>query len=158
MEMSEEQRVFSIRAELLRIETAVEAITNGWDQHVGAARAVISFVDSSSLMQNPNRTDDQIFIVSRLQRLAYYDADSGGVRDIADWCVTQWLAILQRDEENIEALTGTQSSLTTWTPFLLQGRFRNGADQKQDWAGDGYRAHKTLLLGYTAMRAVRQVA
>ena len=110
MSASEDQRIAAIRAEVQRMDSAVEAASNDWDRDIIAARAVITLVDSTSLMQRADRTEDQTFVVSTLQRLAYYDADSGGIQDIANWCVTQWLGLLQRDHENVEALIGAPGS------------------------------------------------
>ena len=106
MNATEQQRIASAKQEVRRIQAAVNAASNDWERHISAARAVIASVDSTRLMQQQNRAQDQIFILSALQKLAYYDADSGGVQDIADWCVTQWLAILQYDPESVEALQG----------------------------------------------------
>ncbi len=120
MSANEAQRIAAITAEVQRIDSAVEAASNDWDREISAARTVITLVDSTSLMQRVDRTDDQTFIIATLQRLAYYDADSGGIQDIANWCVTQWLGLLQRDNENVEALTGVQGS------FPLQISPRSG--------------------------------
>ena len=109
MSAAEEQRIARAKAELRRIRNAMEASGNNHGQHMNAARAVITAIDSTGLMQRPNHIKDQIFIISRLQKLAYFDADSGGVRDIADWCVNQWLRLLQRDGQNVDALHGTLS-------------------------------------------------
>jgi hypothetical protein len=109
MNTVEEQKIAAVRAELWRIQNAIDSAANDWERQIGAARSVINLVDSTSLMQQADRADNQIFIISRLQRFAYHDVDSGGVRDIAEWCVTQWLGILQRDPESVEALSGSIS-------------------------------------------------
>ena len=115
MNATEQQRIASAKQELRRIQAAVDAASNDWERHISAARAVITSVDSTRLMEQQNRAQDQIFIISALQKIAYHDADSGGVQDIADWCVTQWLAILQYDPESVEALKGTHCG---WSKLL----------------------------------------
>ena len=127
MSAAEDQRIAAIRVELQRIDSAVDAASNNWDRHISAARAVVSLVDGTSLMQRADRTDDQTFIITRLQRLAYHDADSGGVQDIADWCLTQWLGLLQRDDENVEALTGLRSPFPLPSRYVL-GKIHDRAD------------------------------
>ena len=106
MDAAEDQRITSAKAELRRIQSAVESRGNDWDSHVNAARGIIATVDSTSLMQRGDHSADQTLIIAGLQHLAYHDADSGGVQDIADWCVTRWLSMVQRDPENVDALRG----------------------------------------------------
>jgi hypothetical protein len=106
MNADEEQHITSAKAELRRIQNNVQTGGNNWDGHISAARDIIASVNSTSLMQRADRTADQTLITSGLQNLAYHDADLGGVQDIADWCVTQWLSMVQRDPENVDALQG----------------------------------------------------
>ncbi|KKY15478.1 hypothetical protein UCRPC4_g06345 [Phaeomoniella chlamydospora] len=49
---------------------------------------------------------EQIWLLDVLQRLAYFDADTGGAQDIAQWCVSRWLQIIQRDPNQVGALRG----------------------------------------------------
>ena len=106
MNATDEQHVDSARAELRQIQSNVESGDNNWNAHVSTARRIIASIDSTPLMQCPDRAADQTSIISGLQNLAYHDADLGGVQDIADWCVSQWLSIMQRDLENVDALQG----------------------------------------------------
>ena len=106
MSAAEDQRTTSAKLELRRIQSAVATGGNQWDAHIDAARGIIASIDSTSLMQRGDRSADQTLIIAGLQSLAYHDADSGGVQDIADWCVTQWLSMIQRDAENVDALQG----------------------------------------------------
>jgi hypothetical protein len=106
MNATEEQQINLAKAELRRVQHTVETGSTNWDAHICAARAIIASVNSTSLMQRADRPTDQAFIIAGLQNLAYHDADSGGVQDIADWCVTQWLRMIQRDAENVDALKG----------------------------------------------------
>jgi hypothetical protein len=106
MNAAEEQRVISAKAELQRIQNNVERGCNDWDGHISVARGIIASLNSTSLMQHASQAANQTLLVSGLQNLAYHDVDSGGVQDIADWCVTQWLSMVQRDPENVDALRG----------------------------------------------------
>jgi hypothetical protein len=107
MNAAEEQHISSAKAGLRQIQNNVEAGDNNWDAHVSTARGIIASINSTSLMQCANHLADQTLIISGLQALAYHDADLGGVQDIADWCVNQWLSIVQRDPEIVDALQGT---------------------------------------------------
>ena len=106
MNAAEEQRINLAKSELRRIQHTLETGSTNWDAHISAARAIMASVNSTSLMQRADRPTDQAFVIAGLQNLAYHDADSGGVQDIADWCVTQWLRMIQRDPENVDALKG----------------------------------------------------
>lgn len=106
MNVADDQHINSAKVELRRIQSNMEAGENNWDAHLSTARGVIASIDSTSLMRRADRPADQTLIISGLQNLAYHDADLGGVQDIADWCVSQWLSIVQRDPENVDALQG----------------------------------------------------
>lgn len=90
---------------------------------LSTARNMISFLNTSSFMAWPERYNDQIFIVSELQRIAYHDTDHGGVQDIAQWCVRTYLQLLsQNHEESPEVLTGTSWKFSTQACVLLARR------------------------------------
>ena len=118
MNSTESQRVDAARAELQRIHTAIEIAANDWERHVSSARAIIVSIDSTTLMQQPHRSAEQAWLIAGLQRFAYYQPDSGGVEDIAEWCVSQWLRLLQRVPESVDALQGALS----YTRFELMSR------------------------------------
>ena len=106
MEAGELRHIEHAISEIRRIELATLTSPIGWDQHIAAARSIIQTVNATSFMRQSTRTADKILIISHLQNLAYYDPDSGGVQDIAEWCVAQWLRLLQYDSESVEALEG----------------------------------------------------
>jgi len=76
------------------------------ESYIVPARSVIGSLEQTPFMSDPSRTEDQVWLITALQRLAYHEPDSGGVRDIAEWCVTQWLKIVQHHPENLNALQG----------------------------------------------------
>lgn len=79
---------------------------------LGTARNMIAFLNSSSFLTWPERYNDQVFVISELQHIAYHDTDHGGVQDIAQWCVRAFLQLLtQNHEEAPEVLAGTSSCL-----------------------------------------------
>jgi hypothetical protein len=87
-----------------------------FERQVALARSIIRSLDQTALLQRATRVDDQVFIISQLQDFAYYDADSGAIRDIAEWCVRQWLRLLQQNPEGVAILQGLYC--TTPSTFL----------------------------------------
>jgi hypothetical protein len=94
------------RALTERIYAALDSDVEDLDIYVAPARSAINTLDHTLFMSDPTRIDDQVWLITALQRLAYYDPDSGGFRDVAEWCVTQWLKIVQSHPENLSALQG----------------------------------------------------
>lgn len=108
MDATEEATVITAVHEIRLIQRVLDAVNGdvGVTERLSAARSVITILNTTTLMDQPDRIADQSFIISELQRLAYHDQDAGGVQDIAEWCVAQWLRILQSSTECIEALQG----------------------------------------------------
>jgi hypothetical protein len=108
------QHLATIMRELRRL--GPDSTSSGYqlDQQVALARSIIEYLDQTFLLQRVARLDDQVLIVSQLQDFAYYDADSGGIRDIANWCVRQWLRLLQQYIEDVGVLQGPS--------YILPGR------------------------------------
>jgi hypothetical protein len=77
-----------------------------WEQRLEIARTAIATFDSTGFIQMPNRASDRTFVVAALQGLAYHDEERVGVADIAEWCMNQWLFLLQRNNEDLNALRG----------------------------------------------------
>lgn len=106
LSLVQEAQIQGTISEIRRISEGNPAAAVAWDQRVLIARTAISTFDSTGFMQMPSRTEDCAFVISSLQRLAYHEADSGGVPDIAEWCMSQWLLLLQRNPEDLFALRG----------------------------------------------------
>lgn len=104
--MSEEQRIGVCKTSVSQICTMLSTHPNRWQDYINLARSVVAHVDATSLINDANRTAEQTWLVTGLQRFAYHDAESGGVPDVAAWCSRQWLAIFQRDARNLAALQG----------------------------------------------------
>ncbi|RMZ77013.1 hypothetical protein DV738_g4555, partial [Chaetothyriales sp. CBS 135597] len=103
---AEEQRVAEI-IERLRSSHAEGSQPASISARLSTARAIIAVLDSSNFMEWPDRYDDQVFVISELQNLAYHEADGGGDAEIAQWCIRQYLHLLaQSQEERVEVLTG----------------------------------------------------
>lgn len=110
---TDSQRLVIVIRELQRSRSDLGFSGNQLEQHVTMARSIIRLLDQTSLLQRAARLDDQVLIVSRLQDLAYHEPDSGGISDIAHWCVRQWLRLLQEHAEVVEVLQGL-FGITSW--------------------------------------------
>ncbi|KAF4635496.1 hypothetical protein G7Y89_g2609 [Cudoniella acicularis] len=81
-----------------------------WEAYVPSAHSAMSTLDRLHFFRNPQRFAEQVWIIQGLQDFAYHDADSGRIRDIADWCQSAWLRILRNYPENVATLTGLGSN------------------------------------------------
>jgi hypothetical protein len=104
--ITDSQRLAAIFRELRRFGPDSGSSGNQLNQYITLARSIIQFLDQTSLLQRAARLNDQVAVVARLQDLAYHEPDSGGVPDIARWCVRQWLRLLQQYGEDVGALQG----------------------------------------------------
>ena len=106
-DFSDEFRDLETRVE--QIYTMLESNPENWKDHISFATSLISLFDQTSFMSNPGQTDAQVWAITALQRLAYQDHDSGGIETIAEWCVIQWLKVLQNQPQNKVVLRGVFS-------------------------------------------------
>ncbi|KAL9623969.1 MAG: hypothetical protein Q9160_001722 [Pyrenula sp. 1 TL-2023] len=104
MDRSTVDRISAARTDLQRICDLLEQSSANFEQYVSVARSIIRQLTRAHFLQSPLLFGEQAWFISKLQQIAYYDADSGAVQDIAEWCVGQWLQILQGDPENLDAL------------------------------------------------------
>ena len=119
--MNEEQRISVCKSGLNQIYAMLQSSPQSWRNYITLARSVIAHLDATSIMQQPSRTTEQVWMIAGLQRLAYADVDNGGVPDIASWCARQWMAIFQREPQNVAALRGIgQSWLSRAQPILAR--------------------------------------
>ncbi|KXT07556.1 hypothetical protein AC578_10191 [Pseudocercospora eumusae] len=104
--MNEEQRINVCKTSLNQIYNMLRTSPQDWRNYLTLARTVITHLDTTTFMQKPDRTSEQVWMIAAMQRLAFMDADSGGVVDIASWCLRQWLNINQREPTSLAALRG----------------------------------------------------
>ncbi|KAI9894024.1 MAG: hypothetical protein M1814_004794 [Vezdaea aestivalis] len=99
------ERRFAICKTSVRvIYSALDRHVDDWQSYINLARSVMSSIDEQFFMAMTNKTEEQIWIVNGLQKLAYYRPDEIGLRDIADWAIRQWLIICEREPSNVDAL------------------------------------------------------
>jgi len=88
------------------IQQTLDSSPDDWQSKISAGRSVVAAIDGSSFMNQGNRLEEQTRVLETLQRLAYWDPDTGGVTDIADWCLKQRLVVLQSHPQNVPTLRG----------------------------------------------------
>lgn len=119
--MNEEQRIAVCKTGLERIYAMLRGSPQDWRNFVTLGRSVIAHIDATTFMQKESRTTEQAWMIAGLQRLAFADAENGGVPDIAAWCSRQWFVIFQRDQINVAALRGIgQAWLSRAQPTLAR--------------------------------------
>ncbi|PGH14222.1 hypothetical protein AJ79_03195 [Helicocarpus griseus UAMH5409] len=104
----EEIRLRGLDAEAVRILGLLQASTSKQqiEHYVGQARRVVQTANAIPIVQHPARFQQHIKVTSSLQRVAYHDPDSGGVRDIAEWCLQRWLRLQQLQSDTWEVYKG----------------------------------------------------
>ena len=105
-EQDSEQLVEQVKSIVTLLYEVVSSRPHDWETYVPSARSAITTLDRIHFFVDPQRYIEQVWLLHGLQDFAYHDADSGCIRDIAEWCQTAWLGILQNYPENVEALTG----------------------------------------------------
>lgn len=108
MASNTERRITSAKIEATKIYQALEEHQDDWPSSLAMAREVMRIINSTTLMARPGRVEEQVWLIKGLQRLAYHDVDTGGIRDVADWCLIQWLRVLKNHPENVETLRGSR--------------------------------------------------
>ena len=72
-----------------------------------SARDLMTSLDAWSFIGSASHYGLQVRALTILQRLAYYDADRGAIRDIASWVLERWLRMLQCYPRSVSGLQGT---------------------------------------------------
>ena len=120
LNLAQEAEIEGAIREVRRIADPETSAHVAWEQRLHIARTAITIFNSTGFSQMPNRTTDRTFVVAALQRVAYHEAEGAGVVDVAEWCMNQWLSLLQRNAEDLHALRGKstytayQSVITTY--------------------------------------------
>lgn len=84
----------------------VSSRPNEWEAYLPSARSAMTALDHLRFFRDPARFAEQVWIIQGLQDFAYHDADSGCIRDIAEYCQSSWLRVLRNHPENVESLSG----------------------------------------------------
>jgi hypothetical protein len=80
------------------------------DRQIQIAREAIAIFESTGFAQGGDLRAQRLSVTRILQRLAF-DSENHIAGDIAQWCMGQWLALLQRNAEDLAALRGQSNNL-----------------------------------------------
>lgn len=87
------------------INTTLDTAQDSWRDHLQAIRSITACLEFSDVTPDGERRQWQLPLIAAFQRVAYADADSGGVSDIANWCLKQAVTLLQVYSEDVDLLT-----------------------------------------------------
>ena len=102
-----------------RIDGVLDNSPDQWQQYLDEARSAMSGLDGLSYFDNVGQLAAQTRAVDILQNLAYHDVDSGGITDIADWCLQKWLKLLQDHPDDVEILKGNLGADLTFPQWKI---------------------------------------
>ena len=68
--MNEEQRITVCKTSLSQIYTMLRTSPQSWSSYLTLARTIIAHLDSTTLMRQTNRIQEQIWVVAGLQKSA----------------------------------------------------------------------------------------
>lgn len=87
------------------IAATLDTAPDSWRAHLQSIQNITAVLEFSDTHPDQSRRQWQLPLITVFQRVAYADADSGGVPDIANWCLKQMVTLLQIYPEDIELLT-----------------------------------------------------
>ncbi|KAF2105380.1 hypothetical protein BDV96DRAFT_509438 [Lophiotrema nucula] len=104
----DESTVSTLVATVQLISTTLDSNPHGWRDQLHVIRGITASLEILDTAPDDARKRWQLPLVTVFQRVAFVDADNGGVPDIADWCLRQSLALLHLypDDVDILALIG----------------------------------------------------
>jgi hypothetical protein len=105
-EQNPEDLVEQVKSIVTLLYEVVSSRPHEWESYVASARSAMNALDHLRFFRDPSRFAEQVWIIQGLQDFAYHDADSGCIRDVAEFCQTSWLRVLRNYPENVETLMG----------------------------------------------------
>ncbi|KAH7123937.1 hypothetical protein B0J11DRAFT_580693 [Dendryphion nanum] len=90
------------------ISATLDTDPDAWRDRLQIIRDITASLEILDTVPDQTRKQWQLPLIAAFQRVAFADADSGGVLDIANWCLRQELAMhaLYPDDVDLLALTG----------------------------------------------------
>lgn len=83
---------------------------DSWREQLPSVRYTTSTFEILDTVPSPARRQWQLPLVSVFQRVAFGDADTESVQDVADWCLRQGLRLLQLYPEDADILSCMSNS------------------------------------------------
>ncbi|RDW85008.1 hypothetical protein BP6252_02598 [Coleophoma cylindrospora] len=103
---SNEDLVEQVKTIITTLDNVVSNYADRIESYIPSAQSAMAVLDRIRFFREPNRLPEQIWIIQGLQDFAYHDADSGCIRDVAEWSQSAWLKVLRIHPENSQILMG----------------------------------------------------
>ncbi|RDW78146.1 hypothetical protein BP5796_05998 [Coleophoma crateriformis] len=107
---SNEDLIEQVKTIITNLDNVVSNYADRIESYIPSAQSAMAVLDRIRFFREPNRLPEQIWIIQGLQDFAYHDADSGCIRDVAEWSQSAWLKILRIHPENSQILMGLGSN------------------------------------------------
>jgi len=98
--------ISQVKSIITTLDEVVSSRPHEAQAYLPSARSAVTALERLHFFRDPQRFAEQVWIIQGLQDFAYYDADRGSVRDVAEFCQASWLRVLRNYPENVEVLTG----------------------------------------------------
>lgn len=102
--LSLDQRIALALASTEQLRLAMLQFYPDWVQITESARNITMTLHHTGFMDDQNRTAEQIWVVTKIQHVAFHDADTGCDFLLATWCQQGWESIIEREPRNHEAI------------------------------------------------------
>ena len=128
------QRMSVCRDGIARIERMLQESPGNWQEYLNYARSIIASLDQVNSIPPSIARSEQAWAVTTLQKLAFQDADTGGVPWLSDWCQRQWLRMIEWDQSDVDSLRGSSPLV----PSFLYNCSRASAHSGKVWGITGF--------------------
>ncbi|KAF2705330.1 hypothetical protein K504DRAFT_440449 [Pleomassaria siparia CBS 279.74] len=114
----DEHMVGTLMSTIELIASTLDTAPDSWRDQLQAIRNITATLELLDDTPNQVRKHWQLPLISVFQRVAYADADNGGVLDIANWCLRQMLRLLLVHPDDVDLL-----ALVGWNWLLRSQKF-----------------------------------
>lgn len=94
------------------INTNLDRSPHSWHDQLPAIQNITFSFEVNDTAPDEARRHWQVPLISVFQRVAFVNADTGAVKDLADWCLRQSLVLLQIYPDDVEILTRESVQMT----------------------------------------------
>ncbi|RPA96140.1 hypothetical protein L873DRAFT_1829503 [Choiromyces venosus 120613-1] len=93
-------------SEIINVNRVLKKSPGSWQNYINTVKSCVSNIDQSGVMLDHRRLDQTLQTIDEVQEFAYFDADSGGIEVLANWCVKEWNRIKESYPDHVEAFEG----------------------------------------------------
>lgn len=100
----DEQTIASLISTADLISATLDTNPGAWRDRLQIIRDITASLEILDNVPDQTRKQWQLPLVTAFQRVAFADADSGGVPDIANWCLRQELTLLSLYPDDVDLI------------------------------------------------------